>query len=336
MKHVRVIKRICFFIAGMVSFSVMAAPPNSSSVLADDPAAERADVTLVIHSGFEPDTVYANRYLKGADHSVSGDASNWDRLNPKLDRCVFRTLITGTGDIDIIPDPENPENRAMKFEILSHNGLKGRAQGAFKFRAEEPVEVVCFIYRWYIPEEWRAIADIPEEHGWNDFFEIWSKKLPEAECDVFDKAGSFRVNFQFLENPDVEGQFGWEMRGENKSYDTAVGPARWRRYNWNAPVPFGQWSTINGFLVKGDDPETNPLSKARVFVRIKPDGGEWRTLFDVSDERTEHSHRPQSGYNSFAIFKNYTQAKNVDYLLSQGKRIYFLYDDVRLRVGRLP
>ena len=269
---------------------------------------------LVIRSGFESSVAFANRTLSGQDHATSGPENNWDAMGD----IRFQTLIQETGKIAIVADPVNHGNRVLQCEILTPNEKKGRAQGSFRFLRPESYDTYYCRFRWFIPVQWMSIQEL-NPHGWNDFFEVWTQRLPEDACDVYDPAGSFRLNFRFEENPDVAGRFRWSMKGENRCYTGEEGAARWQRTNDAVAVPFGRWCTVEVLICKGPDPKADQRRRAQFTFRIKPDGGTWQTVFDVHDERTEHSRRPQPGYLRFQPFKAYTQKKNVGHLYRRHK-----------------
>lgn len=284
------------------------------------------ETNRVISSGFESAVSFSNGRLRGIDHSLSNPHNDWDSLRDLR----FRTLIQETGRIAIVNDPVNDGNKVLMCEVLTPNDKKGRAQGSFNFLRPESYDTYLCRYRWFIPAQWESIREL-NPHGWNDFFEIWTQTLPKSECDVYDPAGSFRLNFRFEQSPNSN-RFRWHLKGENRSYNRRTGSARWQRTNDTVLVPFGRWATVEVLVRKGPDPKTNPQSRARFTLRIQPDGEDWQTVFDVHVERTEHSARAQRGYLRLQPFKNYTQKKNVEFLVRQGKRVTFYYDDLDLRV----
>ncbi len=293
------------------------------------------DMHPIIRSGFENDTYLSvggtSIHIRGTDHSVPGPSNAWD---PLPDGMAFELWDQDTypdkAYYELLPDPLNSDNRALMAELRGHNGVKGRAQGSFKFTysTDYQVNIIHFNFRWLIPEDWRSLQEM-DPHGWTDFFEIWCRYGDEGDFDVFDGAGIFRMNFSFEE---YNGKFRWDIRGQDRCYH-GDDDRSWIKYNEDIPVPFGEWAEFEVLVIKGPDPKTEPRSQARFLVKIKTTGNSWQTLFDVQDERTEHSYAPQEGYRSFQPVKNYTQANNIDYLISKGLRPVFYYDDFDLQVS---
>jgi hypothetical protein len=289
----------------------------------------------VISSGFEQESYldFGSYYLfiRGMDESFPSPGNSW---YPLPDEIRFELWDEDTypekAYYELLPDPLDSTNRVLLAELRGHNGVKGRAQGSFKFDrgTDYPVNVVHFRFRWLIPADWESLGEM-DPHGWTDFFELWTRYGNESDFSTYDGAGTFRMNFTFQES---EGKFVWHCKGEDRCY-VGTDDREWVRYNRDIPVPFGKWAEFEVLVIKGPDPKADPRSQARLLVKIRTDEGPWQTLFDVTDERTEHSYAPQPGYRSFQPVKNYTQANNIDYLIGKGLRPAFYYDDFGLFVS---
>lgn len=302
----------------------------------------KAAPKLVIQSGFESDvSVYVNNEEKrttfvGTDHTLPSPNS-WDHLNGQM---VFHMLHRGpVSHFEIVPDPLNPQNKVAKFQIIDHLDGHGRAQASFlmgkSLGFDEIYNVHHVKYRQYIPWDYEALKDfkpIPDMRAWTDFFEIWSPVAPAGSVDVKNPAGAFRIHFEFV--PNNLGGFEWHLRGEDMEYKSADGLRQWIRHNYSVAVPFGKWTEWDIYIVKGSDPKVDSNSSAQVVIKMKPDGEEWQTLFQVTDERTQHSWITQDGYYQNNIFKNYLGNATVQFLKDQGKTdISLYYDDVRFSVN---
>ena len=290
---------------------------------------------LIIRSGFEADTYLEiglpENHIRGVDQSVAGPYNTWSPLRDKIGFELWNhETYPDKAYYELIADPLDSTNRVLLAELRGHNGLKGRAQGSFKFTygTSYPTNVIHFRFRWLIPSDWESLGEM-DPHGWTDFFEIWTKYGNEADFDVYDPAGTFRTNFRFEESG---GRFIWHIKGEDRCYK-GTNDREWVRYNREIPVPFGRWAEFEVLLVKGPDPKAEPRSQARFLVKIKTGDDPWQVLFDVRDERTEHSYAPQPGYRSFQPVKNYTQANNIDYLIGKGLKPAFYYDDFELSLS---
>jgi hypothetical protein len=297
---------------------------------------------LVIQSGFESDVkIVENDETKttrftGTDNTFN-TANSWDKLNAEMAHNIFYRG-SSLSKFDIVPDPLNAKNKVAKFQIVDHKDGNGRAQATFfnerRFGHTEIYNVYHVKYRQYISPDYEALKDfkpIPGMNAWTDFFELWTPTAPKGSTDVTNGAGAFRILFDF--QPDNIGGFEWVIVGQDMEYKNQDGTQTWRKYNETAPVPFGKWAEWDVYVVKGADPKKNPNSPAQIIVKMKPDGEDWITLFDVKDERTEHSWIPQEGYYQFQPFKNYLGNATTEFLKRQGKSDISLYfDDFRLWV----
>ncbi len=292
---------------------------------------------LVIRTGFENGVTIQGRTLAGRDRTLLGAFNDWSNLNADM-RFSLYTPGRGNGpagrsDYGFSRDPLNPQNRVFRAEILGHNEKNGRAQASFVTNRtpSEYYDEFYATYRMYIHPDWRTLGRMNPPH-WTNFFEVWSPKLNPNQCDVCNNAGSFRINFRFNEIKGQPNKFGWNVRSGDMSYRRGDDRGDWSLDNNVAPVPFGQWVTFQVYLKKGPDPKTHPNSKARFIVRMKPDNDRWYTLFDVQDQKTQHSRRPQPGYRAMSLFKNYISARNVRFMQQRDARMVMYYDDLEMYV----
>jgi hypothetical protein len=302
-----------------------------------------SNMKLVIQSGFESDVkIVENDETKttkfvGVDHTLPSPNS-WDKLNAEMSHNIFYRG-SSLSKFEIVPDPLNAKNKVAKFQIVDHKDGNGRAQATFfnerKFGHKEIYNVYHVKYRQYISPDFEVLKDFKAIGGmqpWTDFFELWTPVAPKDAVDVTNGAGAFRIQFEF--QPNESGGLEWVILGQDMEYKRIDGQKTWKKYNSKVAVPFGKWTEWDVYIVKGADPKVNPQSSAQVIVKMKPDGENWITLFDVKDERTEHSSIPQEGYYQYQPFKNYLGNATTEFLKKQGKTDISLYfDDFRLWVS---
>jgi hypothetical protein len=289
-----------------------------------------------LNSGFEGHVSVNEKVTKftGIDKTVPAP-NNWDNIPGDVS---FRFLIAhdGRGGIGITNDPREPKNHVAYFEILESGEKKGRAQGSFILNRKYDYNAIYWRSRIYIPHDWKVIESNTPPYGWAGFLKLWTKTLPREKLEgddiAYDGAGSFRMGFSF-EISEEENHFVWVCHGQDRTYASSETNKGWKRSNKKSPIPFGEWATFEYYISKGPDPKIHPDSSARFLVRMKVDGGDWVTLFDICDELTEHSTHPVPGYRAFQPFKNYVSKRYIDHLFSEGKRVYFLYDDIHLWLG---
>jgi hypothetical protein len=311
--------------------------PSSEPTSPDSDQSQRLEVLKdrkfekVIESGFEPDVRLDGLQLEGTDNSVSSEHNNWSSLNGKM-----RFNLYDRGDLSrfaIVADPLDSSNNVFLAEIVKDDGVeRGRAQGTFYVTDDAVYDEFYSTYRVYFPKDWQRLKEM-DPHGWTGFFEMWTKELSGSDCDTCNGSGSFRMKFYFLESSSTSNKFIWELKGQEMAYKEGKKGDSWIKRNNSVEVPFGKWATYEVYVRQGPDPKLVSDSPARFIVRMKPDGGEWQTLFDVSDERTEHSSKPQDGYLKFQPVKNYTKRTNIDFMLTRGLRPAFFYDDIKFYVG---
>ena len=294
---------------------------------------------LVIRTGFEKGIAIEGRTLAGRDGTLLGAFNDWSNLNADMRFSLYIPRIgngpAGRSDYGFSRDPLNPQNRVFRAEILGHNERNGRAQASFLtdriVNPSEYYDEFYATYRMYIHPDWQTLAQM-DPPRWTNFFEVWTPRLSSEQCDVCNNAGSFRINFRFNEIDGQPNQFGWNARSSDMSYRHDDDRSGWSLDNNVAPVPFGQWVTFQVYLKKGPDPKIHPDSEARFIVRMKPGSGPWYTLFDIQDQRTQHSRLPQPGYRAVSLIKNYIDADNVMFMQQRDARMVFYYDDIELYV----
>jgi hypothetical protein len=295
----------------------------------------------IISSGFEGDVhvmidlgrPYAT--LKGADRKFP-HPNSWSKIGEGI---AFDFLIkgyVGKSSFEITPDPVRPRNRVLKTQVINKGdaGINGRAQGSLFSNGRHDLQ--HFRFKQFISKDYQLLVDIPQEMRpqWTDFFEIWSPICSTNE-EVSDNGGAFRVNYAF--EPDRKGGFQWHLTGHNMSGKKSEIYQGWHRTNADIDIPFGKWCEWDVLIVKGNDPKTNPDSRAQVLIKMRPEGQkDWTTLFDVQDERTAHSRISQKGWYQVAPFKNYMGSMTVEWLLAKGATdISFYFDDFSYSVGEV-
>lgn len=306
---------------------------------------------LVIQSGFESNvSVVTDASAQTGTFAGADDPSstfNWDNLNGDLYYSnYYRDPSLST--YSIVADPLNPTNKVAKFTVVNygadpgHTTLNGRAQGSFsmgkKIGRNEIYNTLHVKYRQYVSPDYEALKNIPFDTSdgllkWTDLFEIWTPPAPSdirSTLNTTNDAGSFRINFEFEPNYDLNlnGGFTWHLRGEDMEFKTVDGHQQWVDNNSSVAVPFGKWVDWDVYIVKGADPKIDATSSARVVVKMRVVGEQdWVTLFNETNERTEHSWIPNEGYYQAGIFKNYLGPGTVKYLKDVGKQDISLYFD---------
>ncbi|WP_379130263.1 S-layer homology domain-containing protein [Paenibacillus sp. sgz500958] len=306
---------------------------------------------LVVQSGFESNvTAVTNDQgrtstFAGSDQPLS--TFSWDNLNGDLNYGnYYRDPSLST--YSIVPDPLDPNNKVAKFTVVNYGAdsasttLNGRAQGSFSMGKQvgrnEIYNTLHVKYRQYFSPDYEALKDITPENSdglakWTDLFEIWTPPSPDSiasQLDHVNAAGAFRINFEFEPNYDksLNGGFTWHLRGEDMDFKNSDGYRQWLTSNSSVPVPFGKWAEWDIYVVKGADPKVDSTSSARVIVKMKVEGEqEWVTLFNETNERTQHSWISNEGYYQAGIFKNYLGPGTVKFLKDMGKQDISLYFD---------
>ena len=309
-------------------------PGDNGSPPRDDASGGDANdaLTLLFHSGFEPNTTVVNTStavgdLIGEDISVT-PPNNWiDDLQSDPYVHSFRLYYgDGSGDastrgVELVPDPQNFANQVLRFWILQPNdgvGTKGRIQ-ADCWSDPGGFRNLHYSVRLYLPgDDFTAIMNLARAVNWFTLMEFWNHSPPAPE--------SFRVTVD-LEKPVTHfGVLRFGVRSE--SYDASASTYNriTSHVNTSFVVPVDKWMTLEINLAEGDE------TTGRFYMAVTPEGEERVIVFDEI-LRTYHTDLVPNGMHYFQPMKLYTYDWLIDDLRNQGKLTQVYWDDFAIYTG---
>lgn len=253
-----------------------------------------------------------------------------------FDKAQPRPNLIEYADYAIIddPDPNAPNNHVFMMHTIADDESTGSVERSqlqmTPKTAVGPVKSFFTKLRWFIPEDYEDLKDMPGGHKWMVYFEVWWNNLdicPEAGSTLCNPAGSFRASFYFEER-DESDQWQWRVTFEDMEGEPDEREKQWY-YQPNVTVPFGEWLEMEFYVVEGEDPDVNPDSPARFLAFMHSESLGWQTLFDISDAHI----LPKGGAEGIKIlhpFKNYMNPDNIEYLNEDGREAKMYYDDIQI------
>lgn len=300
-----------------------------------------AELELVFHSGFEPDSTWlvpspAWRDITGRDRSVP-PPNDWTvdlDQHPKVGDFVL-DLKAGTEEqrrAAIIPDPTGAVGGAVLQFWLQHpyepssSGLKGRVQA--NLTGLTGVHAVRHRLRMFVGKDFALLRGYPGTFTWLSLFEYWNDPDWGSAAEA-----PFRVTVDVHKRQSAPGT---PLRFRAKGQIMGPGASRivWLRDS-EVEVPIGEWAWVDLWFREGD--ATGGRFRMTLTREVGGPGvlGATETVFDVRDT-TEHPDDPTPGDGLPFLnpMKLYTSGTLVDYVRQQGGVLEVLWDDVSLWLDR--
>ena len=287
------------------------------------------NLPLLFQSGFEPTSrvVDGNR-LVSRDETFE-EKSDWETDINHLARSL-RINSTG-GDASqrfarIIPEPGNPDNHVMLFQInegwLNNQSRIARVQFDL-YGIRTGLKEFYQTVRIYLPEEsFNTVKEYPRSGFWLMIFEVWnnitwSQTVPHR----------FRVSLYLNKDTTEKSELHFLLRGQDcelfedgrQRYTTI-----WTAKNEDIIVPTGEWFTMHYYFKEGN------AETGRVIVAIETEKEGIRTVFDVTNFTHCTTDPAPDGVTEFNPLKWYTSMDIANFVRDRGKSLQIIWDDLRI------
>ncbi|NOQ70598.1 MAG: hypothetical protein GQ574_01270 [Crocinitomix sp.] len=290
--------------------------------------------TKLFNFGFEDVELIQSGNSAGIIGLDSGypDLNNWDSWLQGKNEYGSLSILYEDGDIseriaELVTDPENPDNTVLHFDIKSPNVYEG--DSPVKARTQMQLHNATCIKEYYqkvdlyFPSELALLSNYSEQIYWLSIFELWNNANWTKEKYPF----RITVGLQKEEgvgNPiyfDAEAQLVTKF-GSFKNV--------WSEVNTNFEVPFGQWMTLEIYILEGN--ETN----GKFYSAVTPYGESKQVLFEI-DNATQHpKEKCADGFTHIHPLKWYTSDKIVNYMKDNGESLAVYWDNWEVWVNKAP
>ncbi len=313
---------------------------------------------LLFQTGFEPATcglpADAHEVMGGVDHSVA-PPNDWDvfrrRLTPPHLWALPGAPAVDAGDdasgqprlgyfdiqylggtvaerfARIIEDPTCPGNQVLQFSVTHANerypgGAKARVQACIY--QNRNLTVMGSRVRMYLHPDLAVLRDWERGFNWLTLQELWfsppwdgGEHTYRISLGLCREPGPGRKMLHF----NVHGQPHWEegMPVFPEYYGWAK--PTWEGVQRDFAVPTGVWLECETGYRMGN------AETGRFTYRVRVEGGDWVTVFDVTDwTYNPRSPEPQPLYG-WSPMKLYTSSALIDYVRHRGGLTQIYWDD---------
>ena len=288
------------------------------------------DLPLIFQTGFEPTTQIVPRQpprFAGKDETLK-EKNDWEA---DINRFARSHLINFTGGEEsqrfarIIPEPGNPNNHVMHFQI-NEGWLNGRSRLARVqtdlYGIQTGLKEFYQTVRIYLPEDMKEVGKYPQAIHWLSILEIWnnitwSQSVPHGFRVTLGMGKTVRGESDLIFILDAQD---CELFENGRQRYTTI----WSERNQNIKVPMEEWFTLHYYFKEGNA----EIGRFIVAVETKNEGK--RTVFDV----TNYTHNTQDpapdGVTEFNPFKFYTSKDLADFMKERGKSLQIYWDDFKL------
>ncbi|WP_338792617.1 PA14 domain-containing protein [Bernardetia sp. MNP-M8] len=306
--------------------------------------------TLIFKSGFEGTTRLEPRTpnhekIKGSNNS--SNPSDWENdlvNNPYFGygEIVYEQGDTTQRNARIVKDPQNTNNKAMRFRITDQhitvtnsytNKIEHKARIQYNLQNQNAAPVGGFIKEYYqkcriyFSPDLAILEAEDEDFGWFILQEFWND--PSYDVPRGQARKSTRVDFEITRINHVAGsklRFGAKFRDPINVY-----PATWEYINPNFEVPLGKWMTQEIYIKEGDN------NTGRIYMAITVDGQKTvivdKITRTVANATSSYTPDGQTAWNPMKI---YMEGKVAKLFKDQGKILDVYWDDLEIWFNRTP
>lgn len=226
---------------------------------------------------------------------------------------------------EIIPDPTRPGNHVLNFKLTDTNvrddEVKGRIQ-ADLYRNNGLKEFYQSV-RVYFHPDLAALKNYPGRIHWFTLFELWNNAGWENDPH------GYRVSINF-EKPRNDQEVYFKVYGQDPKVNPGTWTYIWEEINYDHPVPFGEWITLELYVLEGDQ------THGRFYLAMTREDGTRQVLFDEYNWTHKPDDPDPDGLGHWNPIKVYTNDKVINYMKEHGKTIQVYWDDYKLWKNRQP
>lgn len=306
---------------------------------------------LLFNSGFEPESRIHHRgdpftdddKIIGQDLSVDPPNDWVTDIDSSHNLGYFALQYQGADTTKriarIVPEPGNPSNHVLKFQInepwVNHRGSRlARIQANIYYEdPDHDVESIRELYqrvRIFLHEDMEIVKEYPDRIHWLTIFEVWNNKTWGPELDPYPFRITVGMGKQSAE--DRELYFMADAQDYAHRTDTSRGgyTTIWSDMETDVPIPVETWMTLEYYVKEGDD------QTGRFYMSMTPDGVNKKALFDINNFTHNTSDPDPDGISLWNPMKLYTSTELTNFVKDNGKSLRVYWDDFEVWKNRRP
>jgi hypothetical protein len=222
----------------------------------------------------------------------------------------------------MVPDPAGSGRQVMMGRIINDDPSQtatSRAQMTVSYKSTMNIPVYHTSHRMYMNPDLKYLEQYNGVADWFSLVEIWTAQDPNMDGDP---AGSARWGLSLHKGSTVGSPLYWHLYGEYMQPASVKYQDFWAYDNKTFPIPFGQWFTLDIYLVRGTG------SAGQFKITVTPDGGATTTVFNVNGT-TEYPNRPDLYLEDWQPFKLYIGDPWLSWMTNNGKNMSIYYNDYK-------
>ena len=285
------------------------------------------DLPLLFQTGFEPTSRIVNGRLTGKDETLK-EKNDWEADINQFARSLGINFTGGDSSqrfARIIPEPGNPDNHVMHFQ-LNEGWLNGRsrlARAQFDlYGLRTGLKEFRQSIRILLPEDMNEVKKYPQRISWLSILEIWnnitwSQSVPHG----------FRVTLGLGKPTAEESDLTFildaqdcELFEDGRQRYTTI----WSARNQDIKIPIGEWFTMHYYFKEGD------AEHGRFIASIETAKDGERVIFDVTNYTHNTKDPAPDGVTEFNPLKWYTSMELANFMKERGKSLQIYWDDFKL------
>lgn len=250
--------------------------------------------------------------------------NGWPDLYSQVNDIYLNDLSSSTAYAyqQMVQDPSGSGRQVMMGRIINddpNQAATSRAQMTVSYKSTMNIPVYHTSHRMYMNPDLKYLEQYNGIADWFSLVEIWTKQDPNMDGDP---AGSARWGLSLHKGSAVGSPLYWHLYGEYMQPASLKYQDFWAYDNKSFPVPFGQWFTLDIYLVRGTG------SAGQFKITVTPDGGATTTVFNVNGT-TEYPNRPDLYLDSWQPFKLYIGDPWLSWMTNNGKYMSIYYNDYK-------
>ena len=285
------------------------------------------NLPLLFQTGFEGTTRIENSKLTGKDDNLK-EKNDWEADISRFSEGLSINFTGGDNSqrfAKIIPEPGNPDNHVMHFQ-LNEGWLNGRsrlARAQFDlYGIRTGLKEFYQTIRIFLPEDMRVVGRYPQPIHWLSILEIWNNITWSPSVPY-----GFRVTLGLGKSTGEASDLNFILDAENcelfengRQRYTKV----WVDKNLEIKVPIGEWFTMHYYFKEGN------AEQGRFITVIETKKQGRQTVFDITNFTHNTNDPAPDGVTEFNPLKWYTSMDLANFMKEQGKSLQIYWDDFKL------
>lgn len=268
--------------------------------------------------------------------------TNFDQ---NVDKYKFLRKINGTGGINshnlslqysfgtdkdrfakVVPDPINPNNYVLKFNISSV-GLEERQRVQASFSSVPAIKEIKQCVRILFSSDMAVLGQYESPLNWLILAEWWNS-APRG----WNTPGVFRVSLRVVKDSGKNKHLFFKVDAQSVTYSKqrprigtgAIFKTEWEKTNNKFEIPYNKWLTFEYHIKSGD------RDSGLFYMAVTPDGGQKQVIFDLKCVTQSLEFESPRSFNFWSPMKLYSSKDIVHFMVQQNKALAVYFDNLKI------